>query len=75
MTQNIFTQLGIEPDYKDVENLEKFLTARRKLRSAEDNKLPAKIQRKLATAVKYARYLALIPYISYQTEKVRQSRP
>lgn len=59
----------MSPDYKDVENLEKFLSARKKIVSRERSNICAKHQRALNKNIKYARYLALIPYTSYQGVK------
>ncbi|MCX7881142.1 MAG: 30S ribosomal protein S18 [Patescibacteria group bacterium] len=61
-----FCQYKIEPDYKDVVNLEKFLSPRKKILGREKTGVCAKHQRKLTKAIKYARYLALIPYVFYQ---------
>lgn len=57
------------PDYKDIENLEKFLSPRMKIVSREKSNVCAKHQRKLTKAIKAARFLALVPYTSYQREK------
>ncbi len=54
------------PNFKDTANLEKFLTIRKKIMSSEKSLICAKHQRTLSKQIKYARYLALIPYISYQ---------
>jgi len=59
----------MEPDYKVVENLEKFLTPRKKIVSREKSGVCAKHQRTLSKQVKYARYLALVPFTSYQGVK------
>ena len=59
----------MNPDYKDVENLEKFLSPRKKIVSRERSSICAKHQRALNKNIKYARYLALIPYTSYQGVK------
>ncbi|QQS43525.1 30S ribosomal protein S18 [Candidatus Roizmanbacteria bacterium] len=64
-----YCKYSIEPDYKDVENLEKFLTPRKKIVSREKSGICAKHQRALSKQIKYARYLALIPYTSYQGSK------
>ncbi len=66
MNQCFFCKYKSEPDYKDVANLEKFLSPRKKIVTRERSLVCAKHQRKLTKAVKYARYLALIPYVSYQ---------
>ncbi len=59
----------IDPSFEDVANLQKFLTARKKITTHERSLLCAKHQRKLAKAVKYARFLALLPYTAYQTDR------
>lgn len=59
----------MSPDYKDVDNLEKFLTPRKKIVSRERSNVCAKHQRSLSKHIKYARYLALLPYTSYQGVK------
>lgn len=61
-----FCQYKVEPSFKEIPNLEKFLSPRKKLVSREKSGVCAKHQRKLTEQVKYARYLALIPYVSYQ---------
>jgi small subunit ribosomal protein S18 len=64
--KDFFDKFNIEPDYKDVDNLTKFLSPRMRMLSREKTGISAKNQRKLAKAIKYARYLALIPYSSVQ---------
>lgn len=49
-------------DYKDVEGLQKYLSGQGVLLSAKRTGLSAREQRRLKRAVKYARFLALIPY-------------
>lgn len=66
---DFFQKFNTEPDYKDVENLQKFLSARMKVVGRDRSGLNAKNQKKLTQAIKYARYLALIPYTSYQNAK------
>lgn len=68
-TNCFFCQFKAEPSYKSVENLEKFLTVRRKIVNRERSQVCAKHQRTLTKQVKYARYLALLPYVSYQGMK------
>ncbi|MEI7653013.1 MAG: 30S ribosomal protein S18 [bacterium] len=63
-----FEKLNTVPDYKDVETLTNFITARMRIVSRERSGVNAKNQRKLSKAIKYARYLALIPTISYQAQ-------
>ncbi|OGK52869.1 30S ribosomal protein S18 [Candidatus Roizmanbacteria bacterium RIFCSPLOWO2_01_FULL_44_13] len=64
-----FCQYNSSPSFKDLENLEKFLSPRKKVLSRERSGLCAKHQRKLTQEIKYARFLALIPYVSYQGVK------
>lgn len=66
MAKDYFDKLGKEPDYKDHETLRNFLTTRMRIQTRERSGISAKNQRKLSKAIKYARYLALIPYTSYQ---------
>ena len=69
MNPCFFCKYSVEPDYKDTENLEKFLSPRKKIVNREKSKVCAKHQRSLSKQIKYARYLALIPYTSYQGVK------
>jgi small subunit ribosomal protein S18 len=66
MVKDYFDKLGTTPDYKDVETLQRFLTSRMRIQTRERSGVNAKNQRKLSKAIKHARYLALIPYTSYQ---------
>ncbi|MCH7541524.1 30S ribosomal protein S18 [Patescibacteria group bacterium] len=52
-----------QPNYKDVETLRKFTTDRGKILSRARSGTCAAHQRKLATAVKRARILALLPFV------------
>ncbi len=69
MTKCFFCKYSIEPNYRDVENLEKFLSPRKKIVGREKTNVCAKHQRMLTKHMKYARYLALLPYVSYQGVK------
>lgn len=51
-----------EVDYKDVETLRMHLTDTGKIRPRRQTMACSKCQRALATAIKRARYLALLPY-------------
>ena len=51
-------------DYKDVSTLGKYLNRWSKIESRERNGNCARHQRWLVTAIKRARYLALLPYVS-----------
>ncbi|TVS09964.1 MAG: 30S ribosomal protein S18 [Wenzhouxiangella sp.] len=58
-----FTAEGIEQvDYKDIELLKDFVGETGKIVPSRITGTKAKYQRQLATAVKRARYLALLPY-------------
>jgi len=50
-------------NYKDVSTLSRFLTEAGKILPKRTTKVTARFQRQLGTAVKRARYLALIPYM------------
>lgn len=52
-----------EPDYADTAVLLRFITDRGKIFSRSRSALCAKHQRRLADHIKYARQLALIPYL------------
>ncbi len=56
-----FTKLGIVPDYKDIKRLQKYLTAQGKILPRRRTGVTAKMQRRLAIAIKRARHLALLP--------------
>jgi len=51
-------------DYKDVRLLSRFISERGKILPSRITSVSAKKQRKLATAIKRARNLALLPYVS-----------
>lgn len=53
-------------DYKDEKLLGRFLTERGKMIPSRLSGISARHQRQLSTAIKRARYLALIPYIKGQ---------
>lgn len=58
-----FTAEGVsEIDYKDLETLKSYLTEVGKIVPARITGTSAFYQRQLATAVKRARFLALLPY-------------
>jgi len=67
MNKCFYCQYKTDPDFKDVDNLQKFITPRKKIVSRDKSNICAKHQRKLTKHIKYARYLGLLPYISYQT--------
>jgi len=49
-------------DYKDINRISKFITERGKIVPSRASGTCAKHQRKLAQAIKRARFLALLPY-------------
>lgn len=51
-----------EVDYKDVYLLKKFITENGKIVPSRITGTKARYQRQLATAIKLARFLALLPY-------------
>ncbi|MBT5098567.1 MAG: 30S ribosomal protein S18 [Gammaproteobacteria bacterium] len=58
-----FTEEGIKNiDYKDVELLKDFITETGKIVPSRITGTKARYQRQLTTAVKRARYLALLPF-------------
>jgi small subunit ribosomal protein S18 len=62
-TQCRFCRNGVKYiDYKDVETLAKLLTSRGKIYSRKRSGNCAGCQRKAKTAIKRARYMALLPF-------------
>ena len=60
-----FKKLGIKYiDYKDPEFLKKFLNEQGKILPRRLTGTSLKYQRKVATAIKRARHLALLPYVT-----------
>ena len=58
-----FTAEGIEQiDYKDLETLKAYVSETGKIVPSRITGTKARYKRQLATAIKRARYLALIPY-------------
>ena len=58
-----FTALGVdEIDYKDLDTLKAYITETGKIMPSRNTGNKARYQRQLATAVKRARFLALLPY-------------
>lgn len=58
-----FTAEGItHVDYKDIDLIKGFLTETGKIIPSRNTGTKARYQRQLSTAVKRARYLALLPY-------------
>ena len=58
-----FTAEGVKQiDYKDIEVLKDFIQENGKIMPARITGTKARYQRQLSTAIKRARYLALLPY-------------
>lgn len=51
-------------DYKDTEFLEQFINNQGKILPRRVGDVPARVQRQLTRAIKRARQLALLPYVS-----------
>ena len=63
--QCYFSQNNIKHiDYKDVEILKKFLNPHARMLSRKKTGVTAKNQRKLAEAVKRARFMGLLPFVA-----------
>jgi small subunit ribosomal protein S18 len=61
--KNLLTGLGISAvDYKDTATLRVFISERGKIRSRRVTGLTVRQQRQVATAIKIAREVALLPY-------------
>lgn len=57
-----FDKAGTNPDYKDVETLEKYMSDRAKILGKDRTGICAKHQRLMSLAIKRARHLGLLPY-------------
>ena len=58
-----FTAEGVEEiDYKDLNTLKQYITETGKIVPSRISGTKARYQRQLSTAIKRARYLALLPY-------------
>jgi small subunit ribosomal protein S18 len=55
---------GIKPDFKDVKIIARYITERGKIVPRRLSGVTAKNQRKLAQAIKRARHLALVSFVS-----------
>ena len=55
---------AVEVDYKDVYQLNRYVSERGKIIPSRLTGTCAKHQRRLASAVKRARYMALLPYVA-----------
>jgi small subunit ribosomal protein S18 len=59
-----FEQNKVEPDYKDVKTIGKYVTERGKIVPRRLSGVSSKNQRKLAIAVKRARHLGLLSFVA-----------
>jgi small subunit ribosomal protein S18 len=65
MKQDYFSSNNIKHiDYKDIEVLKRFLTPSARMIARKRTDVTAKNQRKLAEAIKRARFMGLLPYIA-----------
>ncbi len=65
MKQDYFSANNIKYiDYKDVEILKRFLNANGKIVNHKRSGITSKNQRKLATAIKNARFMGLLPFVA-----------
>ncbi len=65
MKQDFFSSNNIKHiDYKDIELLRKFLAPSARMMARRRTDVTAKNQRKLAIAIKRARFMGLLPYIA-----------
>jgi small subunit ribosomal protein S18 len=51
-------------DYKDIEFLKKFLNQHARIQSKRKSGIPAREQRMIDEAIKRARFMGLLPYVS-----------
>ncbi|MFA6386554.1 MAG: 30S ribosomal protein S18 [Candidatus Paceibacterota bacterium] len=65
MKQDYFSSNNIKHiDYKDIELLRRFLTPSARMQARRRTDVTSKNQRKLAVAIKRARFMGLLPYIA-----------
>ncbi|MFA7193563.1 MAG: 30S ribosomal protein S18 [Candidatus Paceibacterota bacterium] len=65
MTNDYFNQKNIKTiDYKDLEHLKRFVNPNGRLLSRKRTGLSAKHQRQVESAIKRARFIGLMPFIS-----------
>jgi small subunit ribosomal protein S18 len=59
-----FEQNGLEPDYKDIKLISRYITERGRIVPRRLSGLTAKNQRRLSQAVKRARHLGLVAFVT-----------
>lgn len=62
--QDYFKENNIKVDYKAIDLLQKFINPNGRILNRRKTNLSAKNQRALANAIKRARFIGLMPYIS-----------
>lgn len=63
--KNLLSSLGLEyVDYKDIPTLRMFMSERGRIRSRRVTGLTVRQQRQVATAIRNAREMALLPYLN-----------
>lgn len=68
--RNLLRSLGLDAvDYKDTATLRVFISERGKIRSRQVTGLSVQEQRQVATAIKNAREMALLPYPGRHTAR------
>ena len=58
-----FCKTRVEPYFKDVETLRRYVSERGKIMAHSRTGICSKHQRGVAIAIKYARHLALLPFV------------
>ena len=61
-----------EVDYKDLSMLRHYLGDEWKIQPGRINNISARMQRRIKTAIKYARYLSLLPYTEHHHVRKEQ---
>jgi small subunit ribosomal protein S18 len=59
-----FCKEKVEPNFKEVANLSRFLSERGRIVGRDRSGMCAKHQRRLTTEIKRARHLALLPFVA-----------
>jgi small subunit ribosomal protein S18 len=57
------------PDFRETDNLSRFLSPRKKILGRIKTGTCAKHQRRLTKHIKYAQHLGMLPFISYQGQR------
>jgi len=59
-----FCTQNLEPTFKEVGVLQRFLTERGKITPSSRNGICSKHQKELGRSIKYARHLSLLPFVA-----------